>query len=745
MYGYRRDRQYRNPVEKSNAEKRYYGSKSRNVREGRKYQKKVENLPINHPNGGKAIGDVNNVMMPEKVYLNPSAYKVSPTVLPQREVTDINIPIYVPAFEDLGSTVGLIAQAMGITPLETTLWYNQSIGSCYLFKVCVLFDLWYALFGQYSIVTTAPKWYWDLRSAILPTRRGKFSYKWVVPETFIGTAESMFPTGVPMTCGDETGVNLSWLGDYTQPNAVLNNIMPNITDLQLVDSAGEIMTIFFTAMERLSPLSKMINKDDPTAASTNPYFRSVAAFTSNVPLYSPLSPEDRWANFTMEVPINDNEKWLACLGLPDGRRALSDDMNATWVRTGTVTFNEMLTSNYLAYYILNGNRDTLRHTALRTKQLSLESIMWSITTTLVQGDMLYNEKAGTNSIDNTTWLRSVMKNLSPNYLIQALAPVLRKWIMYNNCYWNNLNTDAYSIAGSKYYVGGSLTTVPVPRMIGETLADLSPIRFSKKREDYFLVCVLTAAGNFGVDPTQDGNGLMGDLTNLVRAMFPGVTATSYQLQAIHPGFTYFDVSDMYKCNFVGTLATEGASAIAEVYAALQGNIDLMPGSSHVNDSTLMYYTDVLKYPQDDIIVMEGNDKPMKKKGGSTRVGITNWTKLYDASTHSLVNSFPFTQNQVSYDLTRLRTYTVSDPIWFAAIYKTNYALTYSRGEVNLYRQLVIDSAKVYAHPLSTIGGMEQNQMLVDATTQNIGGGFSLIGDLVKGIPFVGDLVSKLLG
>jgi len=462
------------------------------------------------------------------------------------------------------------------------------------------------------------------------------------------------------------------------------------------------------------------------------------------------SVNDRWSTFSLEVPVNQWEEWVGFLGLATFNQAF-DVNNNPYTRTGKHAMKEYQYADYLGDRILCGKVGAVPTEYIRKKQISLEWIAGFLITQLVGADAFYNELAGTNSINNASWPRSVLYNLPISYVNMSLMAILRRWQLVNAAYYDNPDSLAYALTGRKFYVGASTVTEITSRAIKEMLGDMSPICQKSTMGAFKTVPVIVAFGNFAMDPTNDGTGVVpfSNLTALINMMYQTATpaiqyTTSPNLEGL-PG--YIDVTNSTFADFTGPGIPVAEQAITDAFAVLQGNLDCGIASGNNNESTLDYYTLLLSLPtQSSIEKMEVRKRFKDNRVRNKEVElIANWTVTYGATFLQLNNKYTFTTDLVNYDLSRGVCISFQDPPFHAAIYKEPNYLLYSKDEMILFSNNVVNGAKLFIHPIATNGGYEVNEMLQTFSTQNMGGGFGgLAKGLLKGIPFVGDLLGDIV-
>jgi len=699
-------------------------------------------IPYNRPDGMEGVTKVDYGL--KEKFLNPSVYSIVSPKMPSVQTIDVNIPIYQKALTKVAAISAFIAMSMGIAVDETiTLQDGTVVGTLYFYAATIAYDLYQAMAGSYSLFDSAPRWYWDLRCALSPANRGGFAFNFYVPDTFFGP-EGLYPLGFPIIVDDDNSNSLGWKISTVGGLDELQLAIPAMTVLDFADSGAYVANAVWTSMSNLSESTKVV----PNPYEANPYCKSVAAFMAYVPEGTLDSINDRWSTFAIETPINQWEEWVGFLGLADFNNAIDNNGNM-YTRTGKHTMKEYQYADYLGDRILCGKYGKVPTEYIRKKQISLEWLAGFITTQLVGADAFYNEFAGTNSIQNAAWPRSVLYNISMSYIVLALMAILRREQLIMAAYFDNPDSLAYALVGRKFYVGASSVTEITSRAIKEVLSDISPIVQTSSIGSFKTVPVIVSYGNFAMDPTNDGSGSTPfyNLTGLVNMMYQTATpAISYVTGTnAESMFEYFDVTTMNIANFTGPGVAVGEQAITDAFSVLQGNLDCGIGSSNNNESTLDYYTLLLNLPTTESRLRFDKKKRLKT---STRerelITINNWTIMYGATFSQLNNKYTFTNDLVNYDLSRSVCVSFQQPPFHAAIYKEANYLLYSQDELVLFASNVVNGSKLFIHPIATNGGYESNEMIKNFTTQNLGGGFGgLAKSLLSGIPIVGDLLGGL--
>jgi hypothetical protein len=706
------------------------------------FNKKIRNMykdkgPMNAPDAQleKEGLIVANKNAPKKLYLNPSDYTVNTTNLPMIEVLPISPVLLVDNFIDAIWGVGLMALAQGIAPGASTQVGNNQVPTLWFFVLCLVFDLWTGMQGQYSYFKAAPQWYWEIRTAVLPTRRGKYAYQFNVPSTFFGPG-GVLPNGLPLRR------DISSLQAYSGSGSLqlLSTVQPNVTVDDIIDNISDVCNGIFKDMERLSVTCKVI----PDNTDTNVYKSSIGIFAATVPDENPDDQLFSWSRFYIETPVSEWEYWLMFLGWAD---TMSVDRDAVPTRrTSQYIFQEFQSGCNLTGRILRGMAGKHKQVRWRVKTLFLEQIVWATMTTLLAADEFYNIKYGSNNINNSTFDNSVLLNISPEYLVTAFGEVMRRVSMTNAVFYDNPQSNLMVMSGIKFYAGPYETIGNLPRFIVESLADLNEILVPTKRMgDIHTVVVIGSGGNFGLNPFNNGNSVQYDLTSLATSLNPQIPAVSYTLKnsPVAGMFDYFNIDDFTRANYVGTEITNAMEAVENTVTALVGNMKTTPSSAHVNNCTLMYYTMVLQAnPQmrAEMIERYKNHNPKIKIDA-----IANWTILYGAQVIDVINKYPFSPDQVVYDLTRLLAVTLVPLNSWIPIFKENYRMPGGVGQLTGLANWLVTSSKKYAYPIATQGGAEQDQLLDTLVAQNMGGGFSFLKDITKGVadmflPGIGGMV-----
>jgi len=706
-------------------------------------QRNIDRVPINKPDGVQGATKVEYGV--DKKFLNPSEYSLITPEMPSVQAIDINVPLYVPALTKASAISAFIAMAMGIAVDETiTLADATVVGTLYFYAQTIAYDLYLSMSGSYSIFDSAPKWYWDLRCAVAPASRGGFAYSWIVPDTFIGAPNSVYPLYYPIIISDNDTNSLG----YKTSSAPLDliQVAPVAVAVQdILDTGAYTANAIWTAMSNLSESTKIV----PNPYDDNPYTKSITAFLAYRPDAALDTVNDRWSTYQSEVPFSQWEEWVAFMGFPNFDNGIDAAGNA-YTRTGKHVMKEFQYADYLGDRILCGKYGKVPTEYIRKKQISLEWLGGALLTQLVNADAFYNDFAGTNSINNAAWPKSVLYNIPISYINMVLASILRRHQLLNAAYFDNEDSLAFSLTGRKWNVGASAVTEVVTRYIKEFLGDCVPVVQRSSMGSFKTVAVITCFGNFSLDPTNDGSGTVpfDDLTGLINMMYQTATpAILYQVAPNNQGmFAYIDVTTQGIANFTGTAVAVAEQAITDAFGVLQGNLDCGVTSSNNNDCTLLYYSLLLNMPT--IGSKEKLEKKKKFKNSGKRerdlVGIVDWTLTYGATFNQLSNKYAFTADLVSYDLTRGVTISFHRPPFHAAVYKEPNYLLYSQDEMVLFNNSIVNGAKLFAHPIATRGGYEPNEIIQQCTTQDLGGMFGgMAKSLLSGIPMVGGLLGEL--
>lgn len=727
-------------VRKRSTNKRIYRKVRRNTEN--MGEKNIDKIPFNRPDGLSGVSKISFGLQDK--FLNPSEYTTIVPQMPSVQTTLINIPIQQPALTKVSALTAFMAMAQGISVDELiTLEDGQSVGLLWFYSACIAYDLWYAMSADFCNFQSAPKWYWDLRSGVTPTKRGGFSYQFITPDTFFGP-DGLYPNGFPIIVDDQGVQSLGWR-TVTGPLDTIQTVVPTITEADIVANIGSVCSSIWTAMAKMSANTVLV----PDPESNNPFSKSVGAFMAYIPEETLDSINNRWSTFSSETPFAPWEEWLGYLGLAGFANAVDIYGNA-YTRTGKHVIKEFQFADYLGDRILRGDVGKVPIVYLRKKMISIEWIAGLITTQLINADAFYNNLAGTNSINNANWDKSVLYNLPPSYLVLALMSVLRRWQLINAAYSDNPSSLASLLTGRKFYVGSSGVIELSPLNVKELLADLSPIEKKTGMGCFKTIGVTAAWGSCSMDPTNDGTGDVpfNNFTNLINAMYMTQTpAVQYIMATDNQGmFPYFDLNTIGTANFTGTSVADGEAGITSAYGILQGNLDCGNTSASTNHSTLLYYTLLLNLPTTDSKKkFKGQSKfKIEKKDKSVEFSIANWTLTYGSTFNQLNNCYSFSNDLVSYDMSRGMCISFEAPPFHTAIYKEPNYLLYDTGEMRLFSLSVINGAKSFAHPIATNGGYEPTTMMQNCVTQNLGGGFgSLAKGLLGKIPIVGGLLGDL--
>jgi len=634
--------------------------------------------------------------------------------LPQKRIVDVEPRLDVRALTNVSYCFPLYALANNILMDEFYTIGVQNVGIHWAAAVVIAYDLWLAAAGEITIFGSAPKGYWELRSAISPTIDRGYKYRFIVQDFFVG-ANGMYPAGFPL---QSENVSLAWVTNNATALYTLANVIPVLSDEDIENAAGAA-TDLWTAIAVSGGVDEEYWKMTPCLENTI-YTNSSAAFAANSPIQATNDPMKNYCVFRHENQLKPSEVWLAKLGL------CSDDTSIPIPgRLGFWAMSDFVSVSNLMTRIIQGRCGKTSKNVIRPKYVLLEDILNSVLSAVVEGDLQKNSVIGEIGI-NMAAFDSIIKNIEePAFLYGFIIGIMRKFQTRNLMGFDNSEGGMYPCTGSVWTtVGGSVIDIGL-NFVNEMAASMAPLLQGFTGWLMERNAVLVTTGKFsinvynGVNPPTPGN-----LVSLINVLQPDTNPVAYAFLPTNilalP--TFVDPLNFGFSQVRGTAIPTAQEIFGGALAALQGNVLIanVVGNSHT-DRTLLYYTRVLSVP-------EQFDQ--------------QWSKYYVATLRSILNVYEMQADHVMYDFTKPLCVTFAQQNDYCSLYHEYNSVEVEGGELNALRELTTYSAKMNAHPIAGTG-YEGAINEIAIVTQHQGGGF-LTSILDSVLPGVGNILGKIL-
>jgi hypothetical protein len=624
-------------------------------------------------------------------------------MMPQILVFDIVVEMALNKLMDCAAQYPLVALAKGIDPDATVVLPSSgsTVGTLYLMKVCILFDLMRAVRGETTVFQHAPRLYWDLRASLGPRQVQGFGYSFdaeALPE-FTALLGGQITFGLSAI---NSYITLAWPTGLENGagRSILVNTIPTITEDDLYDSGLEVTEKLWTRLMCMTSKERLITLPDKTA-----YDESVAAFAQTQDFgaesYAPF------ARITSEVAIKGSHLWISALDFCKGSE-----------RRGVHTYNDTLGPATFAWRILNDVTWDI-HVRVVPKQFNLTAIISSITAALVQADVISDDMptSGPTVQAPTSYIKSTDSGSLVEYVTALVAKRYSEGaaIMAGSM---PLQSDVRIVgAGRADYVGYDVLSSVLPIHLVEAFAESGSFlvapgqQYGKNKNqinmfDFHLAFIPYVCSRGGKTRANAFENIPGgsdtDVMSMLVRMYPKITTGPFVFGNLEVGMTGdLDLNDGDISFFTGSGPINRRVGTSDLFQRAQGNIDVGPGLASVHDQsyTNLYYTEFIE--------------PFQINQG--------WDATLTSKVHSIGNKIPFDPNMVSHCLTRIL------PIIYASKEDLIAYIGITREVVSLtlnseYIQEKMSSFIGPVHPVSGWGNEVANSDHA-AIEQGIGGGF----------------------
>jgi len=659
----------------------------------------------------------------ESQILGDSSNVVNSTqTVPQINIVEVSVDLNVDALTKIGYAWSLYAISKDVLAGQTVVVNGQQVGIMYMSAATIAFDLWAATKNNLTCFTSAPRAYWELRSALTPkianNRRMAFSYSFTSAETFIGVG-GMYPLGFPLVTEN---VSLSWPSNVNIPQATMNTVVPTLDDNMLYDFGPAIVQKMWTLLKVANGAPFVLEvMPDLTAFS-----KSTAAFSC---CYDYSTPENQdWTLFSHELKINGWEEWLAVLGLGFGSSTSSN-------RRGPITFSEYKGPGSYMHRLYSGHVGRQSKQVIRYKNVYLESFLAAITGAVTVADTIATDQNGgvTMIQPNTSRLLEVSAAQYTNGLLQG---ILKGFSSFNfvGAFQVTCDTCFITAAGTTQVPSQACLTMALPNFYNEMRASLVPKVNKRKGWEFVTYPILVTAGLttanvYENDPAGDASNLKSILKVIYANMNEGASTWVFGPDTSTLP-EYFNAAATNVSWVEGTAYPDAITATSSVHNQLQGNLMMStPMANFHTIHTLVYYTCILE--------------PVGADQG--------YSQYQNAKLRMITNRVPFSANDVSYDLMNVLPSSFMNPNEYRSIYSETSSLDYADEQTQTKNILMTVSG--YAHVVAG-EGTETTISHISFIAQSEGGGFvnllkkagrSLLPAIADGLmPGSGDIAGDLL-
>jgi hypothetical protein len=648
----------------------------------------------------------------------------------QQEVIEIAVDFKKDVLQQLGAVYPLLALGKGLGDYGTVTVGPNTVGKLYMSYVTIIYDLWLAMHGEFTIFDRAPMTYWELRAACAPVKVGGHSYQFNVLDEFFG-ASGEFNPGVPLTVGC---ASLSYVMDYTQPLGILSNTIPSLTENDLSTAGVEIVTDLFNALADESVETELV--EFPGVINTS---LCGALYAGAIPSVGkrktgPSTSEPGYFGLCVfENPIDAHNRWLAQLAIVASSSSERVYKTTFTGRLGVIHFADRVQNSI--YWGAHGKQRHVRRPVPMT--IYIESFLESIMAQSIKATMFRNEvyARGSALVDRSASGKAILGgNFESEFLqgdagdfLYGFTQTLVRGFMGTTWIGGFDVPDSQTIPlfGQQWFVDVSVAINQIPLSLCEAKGNMS-VEVDGDRILYPVLCCRN--GKFTACSTWNRDGVL--RTNLDDQFIRLLPCLAGMGESVPMGTpvsglpSYIDAGDLVTSKTQGLGPIEAARVVNNFITALSGNLSLGPPVSVQHKYTSLHFANFAE--------VDSANQPL--------LMYSDWDILQK---YSVKNRYKFNGNFVSAVLATPLPMIVYDGVSQRTALTNALEMVYQMKFIEPEAPYVTinNGAQIYVRPTASVISTEGNLMDIVCVQKALGGGFDL---LRRGASIFGNFARKAL-